>query len=215
MSCKESVARLKRNLLRFTCPKYTIFMVILRRNFKEAQIEVNPDETEEREEVCVDLSVGESYMKAGSSERLTMGESLELKPGRCLIVKTAEQVTVPRNVLGLLCSKGSLAARGFLVPNTKIDPLFSGKLDVAIFNGGKRSLAIKRGMKFCSIVFQKVEGNTASKIPRTGPSISTDRRGKLYEICDEIKANLTTIIICVGSTAISTAVSIWFSMKHH
>ena len=189
-------------------------MIILRRDFSAAKIEVSADTTDPKEEVCVDLSVGESYMEAGASEALTMSASCELKPGRCIIVQTSERVSVPNNVFGLLCSKGSLAARGFLVPNTKTDPLFSGTLDIAIYNAGKKPLTINKGMKFCSIIFQKIEGSTLSATPRGGPRISTEKINKFKAFFQEhavlLITNIVTIIISVGSAA----VAVWITLKH-
>ena len=187
-------------------------MIILRRNFKEAKIEVLPDTTDVREEVCVDLSAGESYMEAGASEALTMSAPYKLKPGGCIVVKTTERISVPNNVFGFLCSKGSLAARGLLVPNTKIDPLFSGNLDIAIFNAGKSVLIINKGMKFCSVIFQQMTDRTESATPRGGPSISNERASKLAAFLSENRilliTSLVTIIISVVGAAAATLVTI-------
>jgi len=170
-------------------------MIILRRNFKVAKIEIGGDTTENKEEVCVDLSVGESYMEAGSSENLTTNEEYFLKPGRCIIVQTAEQLNIPNDVFGFLCSKGSLSLRGFFVPNTKIDPLFSGKLDVALYNAGKKQLQIKKGMKFCSIVFQKIEAPVVSTAPRGGLRISNEKANKAITYCRENALALLALLV--------------------
>jgi deoxycytidine triphosphate deaminase len=192
-------------------------MIILRRNFTEAHIEVSPDSTEAKEEVCADLSVGQSYMEAGASEALAMNSPYKLKPGGCIVVQTTERINVPRNVFGMLCSKGSLAARGLLVPNTKIDPLFSGPLDIAIYNAGKSILTVNEGMKFCSIVFQQMTDSVDATTPRGGPRISTERVRRFVAFLRENSAllitSLATIIISVAGAAIATAITI--AMQSH
>ena len=187
-------------------------MIILRRKFAEAKINVSPDTTDAKEEVCVDLSIGDSYMEAGESEVLTMDSGYKLKPSGCIVVRTKETITVPNNVSGFLCSKGSLAARGLLVPNTKIDPLFSGPLDVAIYNAGKSVLEIKNGMKFCSIAFHQTAVPILSTIPRVGPRISKERENKFVAFLVENRTLLitsaVTIIVSLAGAAIATAITI-------
>jgi deoxycytidine triphosphate deaminase len=187
-------------------------VIILRKNFKSAKIDISPDTTDAKEEVCVDLSVGESYMEAGDSEVLTLKTIYRLKPSGCIVVRTKECITVPNNIFGFLCSKGSLAARGLLVPNTKIDPMFSGPLDVAIYNAGNSALEIKSGMKFCSIAFQQMTDPIQSGIPRGGPRISNDRANKMITFLIENRTLLitsaVTIIISLAGAALATAITI-------
>lgn len=187
-------------------------MIILRRNFGTSNIEISPDSTESNEEVCVDLSVGKSYKEAGTSESITMTVPYTLKPGGCIVVETWERVTVPKNVFGFLCSKGSLAGRGLLVPNTKIDPLFSDTLDIAIYNAGKRVLTIEKGMKFCSIVFQQLSEPINSNTPRSGPRISNERKNKMAEFISENKVllvtSLVTVLVSTIGAAIATAITV-------
>lgn len=190
-------------------------MIILRKNFAAARIVVITDTTDPKEEVCVDLSVGDSYMEAGSSESLTTDGQYFLKPGRCIIIRTAEELSIPNDVFGLLCSKGSLSLLGFFVPNTKVDPLFSGKLDIALYNAGKKELSITKEKKFCSIIFQKIDGSTTSTLPRGVLRVSTEKTGKFLAFCQEhavlLVTSLVTILISIGCAVATTLLT----LKHH
>lgn len=143
-------------------------MILRRIDLSKSQVSVNPDETSSDEEVCVDLHIGNSFMEAGSSASYPFDKPHTLNPGLCIIVRTKETISLPNNVFGTLYAKGSLAAMGFLVPNTKIDPMFVGHLDVALFNGGTRPLKVEKGQSFCSAAFHKLDQPISRSTPRTG-----------------------------------------------
>lgn len=143
-------------------------MIIRRSDFANCKVVVAPDSTEASEEVCVDLHVGNSFMQAGNSTSFPFDKPYKLEPGACIIVHTTETISLPNDCFGTLCAKGSLAALGFIVPNTKIDPLFSGGLDIALFNAGQRTLSVQEGMAFCSVVFHKLQGPITRNAPRSG-----------------------------------------------
>lgn len=143
-------------------------MILRRTEFASFGVIVEPDLTVEIEEVCVDLRVGESFMEAGSSTSYPFDKPYLLNPGACIVVRTREKISLPKNVFGTLCAKGSLAALGFLVPNTKIDPLFSDNLDIALFNAGTRALNVSKEMEFCSVIFHTLGGPVTRDLPRTG-----------------------------------------------
>ncbi len=143
-------------------------MILRRIDFPNLNVRVDPDATKPEEEVCVDLHVGDSFMEAGSSASYPLDKPYMLNPGACIVVRTKETISLPNDVFGTLCAKGSLAALGFLVPNTKVDPLFAGPLDIALFNAGTRPLSVEKGQAFCSAVFHSLHGPISRIIPRTG-----------------------------------------------
>ncbi|RYZ85977.1 MAG: hypothetical protein EOP06_15380 [Proteobacteria bacterium] len=143
-------------------------MILRKIDFSKFSVSVQEDATDLTEEVCVDLHVGTSFMEAGTSSSYPLNPSYTLRPGACIVVQTKEKITLPKNVFGTLCAKGSLAALGFLVPNTKVDPLFSGHLDIALFNAGSRSLKVESGMAFCSLIFHTLQGPVSRSSPRGG-----------------------------------------------
>lgn len=143
-------------------------MILRRADFTNFQVIVDPDGTGSDEEVCVDLRVGDSFKEAGGSASYPLDKPYTLNPGVCIVVRTKEVISLPKNVFGTLCAKGSLAALGFLVPNTKVDPLFAGTLDIALFNAGTRPLCVTKDGAFCSIIFHTLQGPVSRTTPRTG-----------------------------------------------
>jgi deoxycytidine triphosphate deaminase len=154
-------------------------VIVLRRNWQTFGIEVTPQPCDEHEFVSGDLTVGGVFHQAGEARSYEMAESYRLGPGECIVVRTEQEFLVPDGFFGLLCSKGSLTARGLMVPNTKVDPLFGGPLDVTVYNAGSRAIDIVPGARFCAIVFFKLEGNTNSRRPRRPPDISGQKQSSL------------------------------------
>lgn len=143
-------------------------MILRKADLQKHKVAVDPESTDPKEEVCIDLHVGDSFMEAGSSSSYPFEKPYLLRQGACIVVRTKETITLPNNVFGTLCAKGSLAALGFLVPNTKIDPMFSDHLDIALFNAGTRTLRVEHGKAFCSIIFYPLSGPILRSTPRTG-----------------------------------------------
>jgi dUTPase len=191
-------------------------VIILRKNFGKYGIQVNPAPKLTKELVCCDLSVGKLYREPGRGEPYDLVEH-DLKAGECIVVQTREEFTVPDGVFGILCSKGSLTQRGAMVPNTKVDPMFGGPLHVSVYNASRRTLTIKQGMPFCSIVFYRLEEHTNTKEHRRAPDLSGTRMGffaGLWERHGEaVIAGLITFLITVIAAAAVTYVQIEAAAK--
>lgn len=165
-------------------------MILRRSDFGEFHVSVLPDSTDPKEEVCVDLHVGDSFREAGGSASYPFDRAYSLNPGACIVVRTREEISLPNTVFGTVCAKGSLAALGFLVPNTKVDPIFAGALDVALFNAGTRTLEVKKDMAFCSLVFHALKGPIQRQIPRTGIHVIELKQQKARRILRAISKHV-------------------------
>jgi deoxycytidine triphosphate deaminase len=165
-------------------------MILRRVDLREYKVSVEPESTDITEEVCVDLHVGDSFMEAGSSSSYPFDRPYLLRQGACIVVRTMEVISLPNNVFGTLCAKGSLSALGFLIPNTKIDPLFSDRLDVALFNAGTRTLCVEKGMAFCSIIFHPLPGPISRNTPRAGIRVIELKQQKARTILNGINKHV-------------------------
>lgn len=131
--------------------------MILARNLVNRGVRIDPIHLDPKEQVSVDLVVGELYQISGEKEWRSVGDEISLNPGSSVLIQTKESFSMPNNVFGLLSSKGSLGARGIIVANTKIDPLFEGHLNIPVFNVSNRIQKLKKDAKFCSIAFWPTE----------------------------------------------------------
>ncbi|MDO6514479.1 hypothetical protein [Neptuniibacter sp. 2_MG-2023] len=131
--------------------------MILARNLKNRGVEIEPLDLDPKEQVSVDLTVGDHYQVSGEKEWRSLESEIVISPGSSLLIRTKETFNMPNNVFGLLSSKGSLAAKGIIVANTKIDPLFEGHLNIPVFNVSSKKLRMKKDSKYCSIAFWPTE----------------------------------------------------------
>lgn len=82
-------------------------------------------------------------------------ERFYLHPGEMALGATVETVTLPEDVIGWINGRSSLARLGLMVHITAhaVDPGWSGPLVLEFFNSGRLPLALKAGMRICSVAF--------------------------------------------------------------
>jgi deoxycytidine triphosphate deaminase len=119
------------------------------------------------ERVVLDLHVGEAFER--DHKYISMPDTLVIRPGESVRLRTMERLSTPREVFGVVCSRASLAAQGLYVSNIKVDPCFSGQLEVAVFNGGGRPIRVKREMAFASVFFALLDAPLSENV-RRGPT---------------------------------------------
>ena len=122
-----------------------------------------------KEQVVRDLHIGTAFRIPGDANRHEMPLRMFLKPNDCILFETAEELTVPAEVFGVVVSRASLAAEGIIVANLKVDPQFNGRLTITVINAGKRSLRVDKGMPFSSVYFQTMEHPADGHISRAPP----------------------------------------------
>jgi len=133
--------------------------------------------TDEKEQVVHDLHIGKAYRVAGDANRQALPESMFLKPNDCILLETAEHLTVPAGIFGTVVSRAGLAAEGVIVATLKIDPRFTGNLTVTVINVGKRFLRVERGMPFCCVFFSTLTNpaDDGARVPPEAHLLPVDR----------------------------------------
>lgn len=139
-------------------------MILQLEEWIEAGIQVGPKDADGAspidqalqtlERVVLDLHAGDAFER--DHKWITFPETFVLRPGESTRLRTHERLETPNDVFGLLCSRASLAAQGLYVSNIKVDPCFSGNLEVAVCNGGAEPVHIRRGSAFASVFFCKL-----------------------------------------------------------
>jgi dCTP deaminase len=123
--------------------------------------------------VSYDLRVGEEYKghadmhKTGVAE----GDKVRLDPGAAVIIETEEEVNFPRCRFGHIVPKVTLLQKGISNTSSKVDPGYSGKLLITVFNLGKKTVELKRKEPFCTLYVLNVEDG----------SIAYEKQGKKLE----------------------------------
>lgn len=110
-----------------------------------------------------------------------------LHPGEFVLGVVIENVELPLDIAARIDGRSSLGRLGIIVHSTAghVDPGWKGKLTLEISNIGKLPVALKPGMRFCRLVFEKVsspverpyKGKYAGSKGPTSSKISDEFRG--------------------------------------
>jgi len=81
-----------------------------------------------------------------------------MKPGTFVIGTTLEKITLPLDIAARVDGRSSLARFGLAVHITapKIDPGYSNTITLEMVNLGRFDLALRQGMKVCSVIFERL-----------------------------------------------------------
>jgi deoxycytidine triphosphate deaminase len=106
----------------------------------------------------MDLTVGDTWFDCSTVEAYEVPpDGLALAARRAVVIETHEVLGAPSNIFGMVTGKGRYIFQGLFVSTGKVDPGFFGRLRIGIYNGGHRSVTLKRGEPFCSCWFFPVE----------------------------------------------------------
>ena len=105
-----------------------------------------------------------------------MGQEFEILPNEMVAIKAEEIIGMPksRTVSGILVSKVSLLNRGLSHISTSIDADWFGELVMTIFNHSYRTIHLKRGEPFCTMILVKNE-KTSKKACGKSPGGHTEK----------------------------------------
>jgi dCTP deaminase len=176
---------------------------------------INPVEHADTDEaVVVDLHVGKAFFAPGpdAGTELAYGKSILVQPGDAVRVETFEQVMNKGKSFGQVCSRSSLTYKGLVVSNIKVDPNFSGKLQITVYNVGRRPVRLPRRDEggFCSVFFQSivddVDGTT-----RTSPPPPRRETNAVKDFVARNKRGVVTVmvslIVSVAGSLIATGLT--------
>lgn len=190
-------------------------MLIMKRNLANRGVEITagPDQSASREAVVYDLHVGDTYLLPGDLNEYEMKTSYTMRPGGCIIISAMEHISVPDGVFGQICSRGTLAMQGLFVANTKVDPLFSGRLSVALFNAGNRKITVSNGQAFCSVFFQTTEQRIGRDIVRGTPVAPGRKRRPILDFLANNQALIWTSIVTIAVSALGAWIATAYALR--
>ena len=151
-------------------------------------------------QLTYDLRVGQHYRdhRDLGAHSLPDGKEITTGAGAAYLIETEEEVRLPKTMFGLILPKVSLLQRGLSSPATKIDPGYSGRLVITLFNHGKRKVRLSRRAPLCSLQFVSF-GFGAKAYGGKGKQIDAGERvGILARFRDFVDANNATITILVS-----------------
>ena len=136
---------------------------------KNADGNLTPVEHSGKGEMSWDLSIGGILVREGGASLHRMERGFVLKPNECVVLETREHIRTGPKVLGFICSRASLASKGLIVSNLKVDPNYSDTLYVTVFNAGTGNIPLDTGEPFCAVVFGETDGVCTVETRRPDP----------------------------------------------
>lgn len=97
---------------------------------------------------------------------LTLGEAVELRPGRFVLAVSAERLVLPADVVGIVHDKSSLARLGLAVQNTVAEPGWRGYLTLELTNHWIKRFYMPAGAAVCQVLFHRLD--EATELPYAG-----------------------------------------------
>lgn len=184
--------------------------MILAGNLRSRGIIIEPLSNDPEEQVSVDLSVGAMYQYSGDHEWRHLDGGIEIRPGTCVVIQTNEILKMPNNAFGILHTKGSMGAKGILVANTKLDPLFEGNLNIPVYNSGNRKVLLNKGQRFCSIAFWATEGAVVGTKTRNAIRLQARDASMVKDFFSHNMPHIITAVASVASSIVAALLIIGF-----
>jgi dCTP deaminase len=173
---------------------------------KEGKIKVEPFEEKNIMPIGVDLRLGNEFRifkmdhkshidpsspEIGETTYLVKAEKdkpFMVHPGDFVLGVTQEFVQLPDDIAGRIDGRSSLGRLGIIVHSTAghADPGFAGKLTLEISNIGKLPVALYPGMKFCSLIFEKISTPVEHSYKEVGKYVGSTGPG-VSKISEEFK----------------------------
>jgi dCTP deaminase len=115
---------------------------------------------------------------------LPLGQYLVLHPGDLILASTFENISMPRDLLGILQGRSSLGRLGVIVHATAsfIDPKFKGTITLELSNLGHLPVRLYTLARVASIAFLKITGEVeyGYEDPTPSPLAPTGMRQDHY-----------------------------------
>jgi deoxycytidine triphosphate deaminase len=184
--------------------------MILAKNLKNRGVDIAPLENDTKEQVSVDLTIGEMYQRSGEPDWRNIEAEVVLHPRSCILIQTKEVLKMPNNVFGLLATKGGMAAKGVIIANTKLDPLFDGHLNIPVFNVSGRRVTLKKGQKFCSISFWNTESPVVGNTTRNAIKIQPRDGNPFVDFITHNAAHIITAAASITGSIVAAVITIKF-----
>lgn len=120
------------------------------------------------ERYATDAGTSAGISPAGYDLRLVLGEGYHnrtLLPGDFLLAATMERFVMPRDLIGRVCDKSTLARKGLSVFNTVIEPGWRGYLTLELVNKGPYPVYLEYGMGIAQVLFETLDEPTEEPYP--------------------------------------------------
>ncbi len=165
------------------------------------------------------LSVGERWAANISRDNPTMylvnDKSIEIPAHSSVIIEVSEYIMIPYNVFGTIVQKGAAFLEdGLIVASGKVDPSFSGKLQVLIFNTTKKIKKIKVGEEIGNLILFRTDSTLNSAMHKQEQTSKVKEVSSLEKIkkffISDMKYTINLIVTILTSSIVTFFMTMYF-----
>jgi dCTP deaminase len=100
--------------------------------------------------------------------RRTYADQFILRPNSFVLAHTMEVLSIPRDCLGLVKDKSSLARLGITLQTTVLEPGWTGQVTLEIYNNNPRPVLLRAGQGIAQVIFETGDPCHVSYADRKG-----------------------------------------------
>lgn len=100
--------------------------------------------------------------------RRTVAPEFVLRPNSFVLACTLETLSIPRDCLGLVKDKSSLARFGITLQTTVLEPGWTGQVTLEIYNNNPRPVLLRAGQGIAQVIFERGDPCHVSYADRKG-----------------------------------------------
>lgn len=171
------------------------------------------------EEFSIEVTLGDgwndNYSETNKNLR-KISDSITVRANDSIVVEVTEDIRIPHNRYGIVLPTGSLfLSQGILIASAKVEPAFSGKLKLRLFNTTDRKICLKKGTKLGSIIFFPTESTTTHDIIHRSSEISEIPLLKRTLVLKWFGSNKTTWIGWIVTALVPWSVTLFLFINYY
>ena len=137
---------------------------------EEETLVIEPFEDYLIQPASIDLRLGTNYLKIDENQMEVMtledklnyneidSEEIVIPPNSFLLATTEEYVQLPNNLTAFVEGRSSIGRMGLFIQNAGwVDPGFSGKITLELFNANRLPIRLKAGRRICQLVIAEMD----------------------------------------------------------
>lgn len=140
---------------------------------------------------------------------------VEIPRNGSVVVEVKQDIRVPHNMYGFIIQKGhTFLEDGIIVSAGKVDPGFSGILQLLLFNSSKRHKVFKKGEEMANLIFIRTDNTVQSPVERKRQIALPKKKSlseKVSKFLSEDKKFTVSMIITIFTSGIVACLTVYLS----
>lgn len=172
----------------------------IKKLIEEENLFIEPFEDYLIQPASIDLRLGTNYLKIDENQMEVMtledklnyheinSDEIVIPPNSFLLATTEEYIQLPNNLTAFVEGRSSIGRMGLFIQNAGwVDPGFSGKITLELFNANRLPIKLKAGRRICQLVIAEMDQE--AEFPYQGKYQGQDTAvgSKVFEDSENLK----------------------------